>query len=300
MYAIIGASGHTGKIVAEQLLAHGKKVRVIGRDAKRLEGLVQKGAEPFVANVTDAAAMTTAFTGAKAAYLMIPPNPTSADVRRDQEQVSDALAAAVRNAGVEYAVLLSSVGADKPDRTGPVVGLHNFENKLNAVGPLKALHLRAAYFMENLLPQVGIIQNFGMAGGPLRGDLKVPMIATQDIGAVAADALLKLEFSGKQARELLGQRDVTYQEIASVIGRAIGKPGLNYVQLLPAQVKPALMQVGMSANMADLILDMAEALNTGYMAALEPRSAQNTTPTSIEAFVAKQIAPQFAANAASA
>jgi uncharacterized protein YbjT (DUF2867 family) len=139
-----------------------------------------------------------------------------------------------------------------------------------------------------------------MAGGPLRGDLKVPMIATQDIGAVAADALLKLEFSGKQARELLGQRDVTYQEIASVIGQAIGKPGLNYVQLLPAQVKPALMQVGMSANMADLILEMAEALNSGHMVSLVPRSAHNTTPTSIEAFVAKQIAPQFAANAASA
>jgi uncharacterized protein YbjT (DUF2867 family) len=197
-------------------------------------------------------------------------------------------------------VLLSSVGADKLDRTGPVVGLHNFENKLNAVGSLKALHLRAGYFMENLLPQVVIIQSFGMAGGPLRGDLKVPMIATQDIGAVAAEALLKLDFSGKQARELLGQRDLAYDEVAAVIRRAIGKPGLNYMQLPPAQVKPALMQVGMSANMADLILEMVEALNSAHMVALEPRSAQNSTPTSIEAFVEKQIAPQFAGKAAGA
>ena len=300
MYAIIGASGNTGKIVSEKLLAHGEKVRVIGRDAKRLEGLVQKGAEAFVASATDAAAITKAFNGARAVYLMIPPNPAASDVRGDQERVSDALVTAVRNAGVEYVVLLSSVGADKPEKTGPVAGLHNFEQKLNAVASLKALYLRPSYFMENLLPQVGIIQNFGVSGGPLRGDLKLPMIATQDIGAAAAEALLKLEFSGKQTRELQGQRDLTYNEVAAVIGNAVGKPGLNYVQFPPAHLKPALMQIGMSANMADLLLEMSDALNSGYMAALEPRSALNTTPTSIEAFVAEHIVPQFAGKAAGA
>jgi hypothetical protein len=126
------------------------------------------------------------------------------------------------------------------------------------------------------------------------------MIATQDIGAAAAEALLKLNFSGKQARELLGQRDLTYVEVASVIGKAIGKPGLGYMQLGPAQIKPALVQVGMSSNMADLILEMSESLNSGYMAPLEPRSAQNTTPTSIETFVAEQIVPKFTGKAVGA
>jgi uncharacterized protein YbjT (DUF2867 family) len=300
MYAIIGASGNTGSVVARKLLAHGEKVRVIGRDAKRLESLVQEGAEAFVANVTNAAALTQAFSGAKAVYLMIPPNPAIPNVREDQERVSDALVAAVQNAGVEHAVVLSSIGADKPEKTGPVMGLHNLEQKLNGVARLKALYIRAGYFMENLLPQVGIIQNFGVTGGPLRSDLKVAMIATQDIGAAAAEALLKLEFTGKQARELLGQRDLTYLEVASVIGQAVGKPSLGYMQFPPAQLKPALVQMGMSANMADLILEMAEALNSGYMAALEPRSAQNTTPTPIETFVAEQIVPRFTGKAAGA
>jgi hypothetical protein len=128
--------------------------------------------------------------------------------------------------------------------------------------------------------------------------LKVAMIATKDIGAAAAEALLKLEFTGKQARELLGQRDLTYQEVASVIGQAIGKPGLGYTQFPPAQIKPAMTQMGMSANMVDLILEMAESLNSGYMAPLEPRSAENTTPTSIETFVAEQITPRFTGKAA--
>jgi len=300
MYAIIGASGNTGSVVASKLLAHGEKVRVIGRDPSRLERFIQEGAEAIAADVGDAAALTRAFNGAKAVYLMIPPNPTIPNVREDQNRVSDALVAAVQNAGVEYAVVLSSLGADKPEKTGPVIGLHNLEQKLSGVTGLKALYLRAGYFMENLLPQVGIIQGFGTTGGPLRSDLKVAMIATRDIGAAAGEALLKLDFTGKQARELLGQRDLTYQEVASVIGEAIGKPGLGYMQFPPAQIKPALVQMGMSANMVDLILEMAEALNSGYMAPLEPRSAQNTTPTSIETFVAEQIVPRFTEKVAGA
>jgi uncharacterized protein YbjT (DUF2867 family) len=300
MYAIIGASGNTGSVIASKLLAQGEKVRAIGRDPVRLKALVQKGAEAVAADVGDAAALTRAFSGAKAVYLMIPPNPTIPNVREDQERTSDALVAAAQSAGVEYAVVLGSIGADKPDKTGPVMGVHNLEQKLNGVARLKALYLRAGYFMENLLPQVEVIKNFGVVGGPLRGDLKLTMIATQDIGAAAAEALLKLDFSGKQTRELLGQRDLTYQEVASVIGKAIGNPGLGYVQLPSAQLKPALVQMGMSSNMADLLLEMSDALNSGYMAALEPRSAQNTTPTSIETFVAEKFLPLFAGKAAGA
>jgi len=300
MYTIIGASGNTGTVVAGQLLAHGEKVRVVGRDPSRLESLVQNGAEAFVANVADVDALTRAFSGAKAVYLMIPPNPAHPNVREEEERVSDALAAAVQNSGVEYAVVLSSVGADKPDKTGPVLGLHSLEQKLNGIARLNAIYLRAGYFMENLLPQVGIIRNFGVAGGPLRSDLKVPMIATQDIGAWTADSLLKLGFNGKQTRELLGQRDLTYQEVASIIGKAIGKPGLGYKQFGREQIKPALTQLGMSSNMADLLLEMSEAMNSGYMRPLETRSEQNTTSTSIETFVAEQLAPRFAGRAAGA
>ena len=300
MYAIIGASGNTGSAIAETLLAQGKKVRVIGRGPARLANLVQKGAEAFVADASDAAALTQAFGGAKAVYLMIPPSPAHPNVREEQERVSDAQVAAVRSAGVPYAVLLSSIGADKPEKTGPVVGLHNFEQKLSGVTGLSAVYLRAGYFMENLLAQSAVIKSFGVVGGPLRGDLKVAMIATRDIGAAAADALLKLDFNGKQARELLGQRDVNYVEAAAIIGNAIGKPGLGYMQLGAAQLKPALMQVGMSSNMADLLLEMSDSLNSGYMAPLEPRSARNTTPTTIEKFVAEIFAPLFEGKAASA
>lgn len=300
MYAILGASGNTGGVIAEKLLSRGQQVRVIGRDAKRLARFTSQGAEAFKADVTDAAALTQAFDGASAVYALLPPNIAAADVRAYQERASDAIAAAIQKASIAKAVVLSSIGAEKAEKVGPVVGLHNFEQKLNAVPSLNAIFLRAGYFMENLLPQVSVIKNFGMLGGPVRADLRLPMIATRDIGAAAAELLLQADFTGKQTRELLGERDVSYAEVAPVIGKAIGKPSLSYTQVPAAQLKPALVQMGMSSNMADLLLEMAEALNTGRMVALEPRSERNTTPTSIETFVVEEFVPRFQGKAARA
>ena len=300
MFVITGASGKTGGAAAEKLLSHGEKVRVIGRDATRLERFAQKGAEAFVADVTDAGALKKAFSGAKAVYAMNPPNISAPDVRAYQERVNDALAAAIKDSGVAHVVALSSVGADKSDKVGPVVGLHNMEKKLEAIAGLNAVFLRAGYFMENVLSQVGVIQSFGTLAGPIRPDLPLPMIATRDIGAAAADILLKLDFVGKQSRELLGARDVTYTEVAKIIGAGIGKPDLAYQQLPATQLKPALMQMGMSSNMADLLLEMSDALNSGYMKARETRSPRNTTPTTIETFITDTFVPAYRGKAARA
>jgi uncharacterized protein YbjT (DUF2867 family) len=300
MYVVIGATGHTGNVVAEKLLAKREKVRVVGRDERRLERFKQRGAEAFVGDATDASAMARAFSGADAAYVMIPPNMSSPSVLAYQQRVSEALAAALENNGVRHTVVLSSFGADKADKTGPVVGLHTLEKKLDAIPSLNVLFMRAGYFMENILPQVNVIPSVGSMAGPVRSDLALPMIATRDIGAFAAEALSRRDFQGKQRRELLGARDVTYTQVARVVGAAIGKSDLTYKQLPAAPLKPALTQMGMSPNMADLLIEMAEALNSGHMRPLEPRSSQNTTPTTIEAFVAEVFAPAYRAKAARA
>jgi uncharacterized protein YbjT (DUF2867 family) len=300
MYVVIGASGNTGSVVANSLLDRGKKVRAIGRHAERLQPLVARGAEAFIADLSDAEALTRAFNGAEGAYLMIPPNAQSQNFRAEQRAICEAIGSALEKAGVKQAVALSSVGADKPDKTGPVVGLHEFEQRLNKIAGLNLLHLRAGYFMENTLGQAGAIKGFGKTAGPLRGDLKLPLIATRDIGAAAAEALLKLSFQGQQTRELLGQRDVDMNEASAVIGKAIEKPDLQYVQMPDEQIRPVFIQMGMSPNIADLILEMAGALNSGYMRALEPRSARNTTPTSFETFVAEQFVPVYQAQSKAA
>jgi uncharacterized protein YbjT (DUF2867 family) len=293
MYVVLGASGNTGHVVAKNLLARGQKVRVVGRNAARLQPLADAGAEIFTGEVTDASNLTKAFHKADASYVMIPPDPASSDYRAFQNRATDAIATAARDAGLKNIVSLSSFGADKPKGTGPVAGLHDLEQKLNQIEGANVLHLRPGYFMENTLPQVGAIRMMGSMVGPLRPDLKLPMIATKDIGAAAAEALLQLAFRGKQTQELQGQRDLDYSEIATIIGKAIGKPNLGYIQIPDNQFKAALLQMGMTENFIGLMLEMCAALNSGHMRALEPRKAINTTPTKFETFVAEEFLPAY-------
>ncbi|MGA8538848.1 MAG: NmrA family NAD(P)-binding protein [Terriglobales bacterium] len=298
MYVVLGASGNTGHVVAKNLLARGQKVRVVGRNAAHLQPFAAEGAEIFVGDVTDASSLTKAMDRADAAYVMIPPNLTSNDPRAFQERVSDAIAIAIQNSGIKNVVALSSIGADKPSGTGPIVGLHNLEQKLNKIGATNVLYLRAGYFMENTLPQAGAIRMAGSAIGPIRGDIKLPMIATRDIGAAVADALVRLDCRGKQTRELLGQRDLDYNEAARIIGKAIGKPDLRYILAPNDQVRAALVQMGMSDNVAGQILELAAAVNSGHIRALEPRSTANTTPTKFESFVDESFVPVYQQQAA--
>jgi len=293
MYVVTGASGHTGQIVAARLLAKQKHVRVIGRNAERLEPLTRQGAEPLLLELTDTKRLTEAFARAEAAYVMLPPDLTAADYRSFQNRVSDALTAAIGGAGLKHVVSLSSIGADKSAGTGPVVGLHYLEEMLNQVPGLNVLHLRAGYFMENTLAQIGIIKTMGVAAGPLRAGLEIPMIATRDIGELAAEALVELNFVGHQTRELLGPRDISMAEVASIIGGAISRPQLSYKQLPDDLVREGLVQTGFSKELADLLLEMSNAINSGHMVALEERSRQNTTPTTYEQFVKEIFAPQF-------
>jgi uncharacterized protein YbjT (DUF2867 family) len=300
MYVVLGATGHTGSIIANTLLLKGERVRVVGREASHLERFVRKGAEAFTANVSDAAALTAAFSGARAAYLMVPPNMTSLDYRADQERESDAIAKAVKDSGLHYAMFLSSFGAHVPEGTGPIAGLHSAEQKLNAINAFNVLHLRAGYFMENNLAAIGMIQGMGIFGHALLPDLKIPMIATRDIGDYAAGRLLKLDFAGKQTRELLGERDISVNEATSIIARGIGKPDLRYVQFPYDQVQQVLMQMGIQPKTAGQFIEMYKGINERLVAAHEPRSLENTTPTSFEKFVQDVFVPAYQGKAATA
>src|SRR6202023_2367828 len=198
--------------------------------------------------------------------------------REDQEWQSDAIAKAVKESGLRYAVNLSSYGAQVPEGTGPVTGLHSSEQKLNAISDLNVLHLRAAYFMENNLAAIDMIHGMGLFGSALLSGLKRPMIATRDVGDYAAQRLVDLGFSGKQTRELLGERDLSMTEVTAVIARGIGKPDLRYQQLSYDQVQQGLMDLGVPPKGAALYVEMYKAINEQVVVPLEPRSPENTTP----------------------
>jgi len=284
MIVITGATGKTGSAVAEALLAKGQKVRVIGRDAAKLKGFTAKGAEAAVGDLGDRAFLTKTFKGADAVYVLIPPNLGVADFRAYQKQIGETIVAAIKGSGVKYVVHLSSQGAHLPDRTGPIVGLHDQEERLNSLDRVNVLHLRPTYFMENLLMNIDLIKKMNIMGSAVRGNVKFAMIATKDIGVYASERLMKRDFSGKSVRDLLGQRDLSLDEAAAVIGKKLGKPDLKYVAFPYDDAEKGMVSMGLTPDMSRLYIEMSKALNDGLFAVNIPRTKENTTPTSIEEF----------------
>jgi hypothetical protein len=162
-----------------------------------------------------------------------------------------------------------------------------------SIGGLNVLHLRAAYFMENNLAAIGMIHGMGIFGNALLPDLKVPMAATRDVGGYAAQRLLHLDFSGRQTRELLGERDLSMTEVTAVIARGIDKPDVRYEQFSYDQVQQVLTQEGIPPKGAAMYIEMYKAVNAGVLVPQEPRSPENTTPTSFENFIRDVFEPAY-------
>jgi uncharacterized protein YbjT (DUF2867 family) len=245
---------------------------------------VSRGAEAAVGDLQDTSFLTGAFKGAEAVFAMIPPNYAVPNFRAYQDVVGISIAIAIGNAGVSHVVNLSSQGADLSRGTGPILGLRDQEIRLNALRGVNVLHLRPTYFMENLMANVPLIHEHGFAGSAVRGDLKFAMIATADIAERAAGHLLARDFTGTSIRDLLGQRDLSLKEAFTIIGRRIGILDLAYRQFTYDEFGQALLDMGMSRDVSRLFIEMSDALNRGLFAVNRPRTADTTTPTSIETF----------------
>lgn len=284
MLTICGATGHIGSRAAEILLARGEQVRVIGRDKAKLRPLVTKGAEACVGDLKNTAFLTAAFSGVDAAFVLIPPDYTAGDFRVYQNEVGASIAAAISRSSVKYVVNLSSQGGELPAGTGPILGLHDQEERLNQLAGVDVLHLRPTYFMENLLMNIPLIHEKGIAGSAVRGDQEFAMIATKDIAARVAEHLVRRGFVGKVVEDLLGQRDLSLKEAVSVLGRKIGWPDLTYVQFPYEEAAKGMMAMGISPDVSRRFIEMSMALNDGLFGVGRVRTAANTTPTSIEEF----------------
>jgi uncharacterized protein YbjT (DUF2867 family) len=280
----MGATGNIGSKLANILLKKHQKVRVIGRSSERLKSLLAQGAEPAIGDVSDAEFLTNSFKGADAIFALIPPNYVADDLRAEYNAIGINIVKAIQQTGVKHVLFLSSVGADLPSKTGVIKGLRDVEQRLNKLNDVNILYLRATYFMENQLSNISMIKNMGINGGNIRGDVKYAMIATQDIAQVAAEHLVKRNFTGKAVHELLGERDVSFNEVTKIFGDKIGKPDLKYVQFSAEDAKKGMMDSGISADVSDQLLELGQAFNDGLIAVNQPRTAENTTITSIEEF----------------
>lgn len=284
IYVVLGATGNTGRPVAERLLEAGKKVAVIARNENKLKELTGKGAKAFTGNILDANFLKNAFSEASAVYAMIPPDYSGNDYRTHYAKSADSIVNALKNSNVKHVVALSSVGAELTEGTGVVVGLHEFEEKLKTLSGINILMLRAAYFMENFYGSMDMIRNMGILGSATKGDIPIPMVSAKDISEVAAAHLIKLDFNGISVQYVLGQRNLTFNDTAKILGRALGKDDLKYTQFSYDDAKKGLIQAGLPEDTADGFVGLSKYFNSGMSEKEVDRTPANTTPTSLEEF----------------
>ncbi len=291
MITIVGATGNVGSKIAAVLKTLGLRTRLVARSADRLRTMVDKRTDAMAGDARDTEFLVKAFQGTDAVFIMIPPDPATSNFREYAAGIGESIARALEIARVPYAVNLSSIGADLPGGTGPITGLHDQEERLNRISGLNVLHVRAGYFMENLLMNRDLVQSRGINGGSIRGDVRLPMIATADIAAYCANRLARRDFSGSSTVYLLGSRDLTLIEATMTIGVKIGKPNLPYVTFSPKEAEQRMVAAGLSAEMSRQYVEMSEAFNRGVITAV--RTAENTTQTSFDDFCSRILVPFY-------
>jgi uncharacterized protein YbjT (DUF2867 family) len=284
MIAVMGAAGNVGGKVTDLLLRQNEEVRVFEHDRK-LDEFRERGAEIATGDAIEVDDLGALFEDADSALVLLPENMADPEFVATRSRISLALTQALREQRVGHVVALSAVGVDQENVAGPPAGLREYEQRLFWLEDTNVLVLRSAFYMDYLLANLPLIQSRKINGSAIKGDLKYPMIATQDVAREAAERLVRRDFTGRRARMLLGPEDVSMREATHALGSLLGLPELPYVEFPPADMKGALLAAGMSEEAASLLVDLQLALNEGRQFDGVQRTAETTTPTRLEEFL---------------
>jgi uncharacterized protein YbjT (DUF2867 family) len=285
-YVITGVTGHVGSVVASELLSRGEKIRAIVRDANRAAKWCDRGVELAVGSLDDRAFLGKNLSGVAGFFVLLPPNETAAvDYFAAQRRTSDAIASAVKDSSVPHVVMLSSQGAELAEGTGPIKALHYLEKALRATGT-KLSVIRAGYFQENVAGVIPAARSAGVYPNFLpSADMAIPMIATRDIGRLAATLLL----SAPQRSETIDLVGPMYsaRQLAEKLGMALGKP-LQVIDIPAAGRVEAMVQAGLPRQIAEVYAEMYTAIGSGLITNKGDRTV--TGATTIDDVISELIA----------
>lgn len=260
---VTGSLGNVSRILIEKLVSKGHKVGVVTSKAERSTDIEQLGAIPLVGSVEDYEFLKGAFSGSDAAYLMIPPNFQTTDLKRYIKRVGEQYARALQTTGVGYAINLSSIGSHLENGLGPTGSNFYVEQRLNELQNVNVLHLRPGMFLTNFYGAIPMIKYQNMLGNNFEGTVRLPLTHPKDIADVAFKALNNLSFSGKQIQYVVSDEKNGF-EVAKILGDAVGKSIVSWVAFSDEQLLAALVQSGFSEEMAKVyMVEIGKALRDG-------------------------------------
>lgn len=260
---VTGSLGNISKPLAQELIAKGHDTTIITSKAERQQEIEALGAKAAIGSVEDEEFLKTVFAGADAVYGMTPPNFGATDMIGYYRNVANAYAVAVKSAGVKHIVYLSSYGADLEKGSGIIMGSHDAEGILNELEGIAVTCLRPGYFYYNLYNFLGMIKEQGIIGANFGGDDKLVMVSPLDIANAAAEELTTANAQNKV--RYIASEERTCNEVARLIGEAIGKPSLQWLTFTDEQVRKSRLEHGMPPVITDLLVELGAAIHTGLL-----------------------------------
>jgi uncharacterized protein YbjT (DUF2867 family) len=264
-YIITGSLGNISKPLTQTLVAAGHQVTVISSKTDKITEIEAIGAKAAIGSVEDLAFLTKTFSGADAAYIMVPPKWDAADWKGYIAQIGQNYAAAIKASSIKKVVTLSSVGAHLPEGCGPVSGIYFVEKALNELNGIDVLHLRPGFFFSNFYGNISMIKHAGIIGANYGTDSKLILSSTNDIATAAAEELLSLSFVGKNVRYLASD-EVSTNEVAQILGTAIDKPELPWIDFKDEDAEGGMIGAGLPNEVAKNYTEMGRAMREGKMA----------------------------------
>ncbi len=283
------ATGRIGARLTETLLHAGHQVTALSRGGPALDALVKKGARPFLGSFdTGTGALDEVFRDADAAFLMVKTDWNN--IHGHYPAVARRFVDALRGSPVKLAVNLTAIGADVPGTTGHFSCFHLLEQALNQLDQLDQVHLRAGWFMENLLAWTHAVARHGRIGWSLDPDVRLPWIATADIAGMAAHELTHPTGQRRVIREV-GAQDLTMPEVAAIIGREIGRPvTYRFVDRKHQDVEAAFLQ---RAGNMERWIDHNQTMDALNDRRVRFHGARAPLPTTMEAFIRDTWKPRY-------
>jgi len=264
-YVLTGSLGNITKPLAGTLLAAGHQVTIISSTPSRKEAIEALGAEAAIGNVSDAAFLTNAFSGADAVYLMIPPTFSVTDWLGYQKEIAESFVTAIKQSGVTHVVQLSSIGAHMGEGAGPIDGLAYLEQRLDTIDGINVIKLRPSYFYTNFYSMTDMIKNAGILGSNLgNGDQLLVLTHPKDIAAAAAKHLLALDYKGQSI--VYVSSDVrSLSDIAATLGKAINQPELPWIGFSDEDTLQGMLQAGLPEVFAKSYVQMGKSIREGLI-----------------------------------
>jgi uncharacterized protein YbjT (DUF2867 family) len=292
MIVVTASTGTIGRQVLKNLLVGDERIRVIVRDPSRLSPQTRARVEVVQGSHGDIHVVNRAFAGADALFWLVPADPRAKSVEAAYVDFARPACDAIKSRGIRRVVDITALGRGLPiaQHAGYVTASLAMNDLVKSTGvSYRALTMPS--FMDNIIRQLESIKNEGMFFSPISGNRKLPACATRDIADVAAKLLLDSSWSGQEDVAVLGPEDLSCNDMAQIMSEMLGKP-IRFQQISFEAYKARFIEVGMSEAMAQGMTDMAIAKNTGLDNA-EPRTPENTTPTSFRQWCAEVLKPAY-------